>query len=68
MTPDLTLPGAFLVSICIIVGGVLIGALTFSVEVPFAPYIMVALAALVVLGAVMLVLSSRDQDGAPSRR
>ena len=68
MTPDLTLPGVVLISTCIIAGGILIGAQIFAVVVPFASYIMVALAALVVLGAAVLVLSSRDPDGAPSRR
>ncbi|MCK9278229.1 MAG: hypothetical protein M0P22_09100 [Methanoculleus sp.] len=68
MTPDLTLPGVVLISTCIIAGGILIGAQIFAVVVPFASYIMVALAALVVLGAAVLVLSSRDPDGVPSRR
>ncbi|MCK8517885.1 hypothetical protein [Methanoculleus sp. 7T] len=68
MKPDLMLPGAMLVGGCIIIGGILIGALTFSVEVPFAPYVMIALAVLVVLGAVVLVLSCRDQDREPARR
>ncbi|WP_292366092.1 MULTISPECIES: hypothetical protein [unclassified Methanoculleus] len=66
MTPDLTLPGAALISTCIIAGGILIGAQMFAVEVPFAPYVMVALAVLVVLGAVMLVLSCRGRDMSPS--
>ncbi|MDN7012308.1 hypothetical protein FGW20_04485 [Methanoculleus sp. FWC-SCC3] len=66
MTPDLTLPGAALVSTCIIAGGILIAAQIFAVEVPFAPYVMVALAALVVLGAAMLVLSCRGRDVIPS--
>ncbi|GLI47126.1 hypothetical protein [Methanoculleus bourgensis] len=61
MKHDLTLAGAALISGCIIAGGVLIGALTFSVEVPFAPYIMVTLAALIVLGAAMLILSCRTR-------
>jgi hypothetical protein len=68
MTRDLTLPGVVLISTCIIAGGILIGAQIFAVVVPFASYIMVALAALVVLGAAVLVLSSRDPDGVPSRR
>ncbi|MBP7410553.1 hypothetical protein [Methanoculleus sp. 10] len=68
MTPDLTFPGAVLISSSIIAGGVLIGALTFAIDVPYASYAMVVLAALVVLGATVLVLSSRDQDGVPSRR
>ncbi|MDK2890765.1 MAG: hypothetical protein PWR21_1397 [Methanoculleus sp.] len=66
MTPDLTLPGAALISTCIIAGGILIGAQMFAVEVPFAPYVMVALAVLVVLGAVMLILSCRGRDMSPS--
>ena len=68
MTPDLTLPGAALISTCIIAGGALIGAQTFAIVVPFAQYVMVALAALVVLGAAMLVLSCRDRETSPSRR
>ncbi|MFY1643051.1 hypothetical protein ACK11Z_04855 [Methanoculleus bourgensis] len=67
MKHDLTLAGAALVSGCIITGGILIGALTFSVEVPFAPYIMVTLAALIVLGAAVLILSCRT-GGDPSLR
>ena len=66
MTPDLTLPGAALISTCIIAGGILIGAQIFAVEVPFAPYVMVALAVLIVLGAAMLVLSCRGRDASPS--
>lgn len=68
MTPDRTLPGVVLISTCIIAGGILIGAQIFAVVVPFASYIMVALAALVVLGAAVLVLSSRAQERVPSRR
>ncbi|WP_292519941.1 hypothetical protein [Methanoculleus sp.] len=67
MNSNLTLPGTILVSTCIIAGGILIGAQTFAVAVPFAPYVMVALAALVVLGAGMLVISIRGPAG-PSRR
>ncbi len=67
MKSDLTFPGAALISTCIIAGGILIGAQTFAVVVPFAPYIMVALAVLVVLGAAMLVLSCRGRDTSPSR-
>ncbi len=67
MTHNLTLPGAALISICIIAGGILIGAQTFAVVIPFAPYVMVALAVLVVLGAAMLVLSCRSRDTSPSR-
>ncbi len=59
MNYDLSLAGAALISGCIIVGGVIIGALTFSVEVPFAPYIMVTLAALIVIGAAVLLFSRR---------
>ena len=59
MNHDLSLAGAVLISGCIIVGGVIIGALTFSVEVPFAPYIMVTLAALIVIGAAVLLFSRR---------
>ncbi|WOX55419.1 MULTISPECIES: hypothetical protein [unclassified Methanoculleus] len=62
MKPDRTFLGAVLVSSCIIAGGLLIGARIFAVEVPFAPYIMVVLAALVVLGAFVLILSCRDRD------
>jgi type IV secretory pathway VirB2 component (pilin) len=69
MRLDLTLTGAILLSTCIIAGGILTGAQMFAVDVPFAPYIMVILAALVVLGAAMLVLSSRGARAAdPSRR
>ncbi|MFA5614542.1 MAG: hypothetical protein WC993_08750 [Methanoculleus sp.] len=59
MSPDLSLAGAALSSGCIIVGGIIIGALTFSVEVPFAPYIMVILAVLIVIGAAVLLFSRR---------
>ncbi len=69
MRSDLALPGAILLSTCIIAGGVLTAALTFAVEIPFAPYVMILLAALVVLGAAMLVLSSKGPGTAdPSRR
>jgi len=68
MTPDLTLPGGVLISSCIIAGGILIGFQIFAVDIPFAGYIMVALAALVVLGATMLVLSCRRRDEGPSRQ
>ncbi|HQD25861.1 MULTISPECIES: hypothetical protein [Methanoculleus] len=59
---DLILPGVVLVSTCIIIAGALIGAQTFAVPIPFTPYIMVILAALVVIGATMLVLSSRSLE------
>jgi len=68
MTPDLTLPGMVLIGTCIIAGGILIGAQTFTIELPFTGYILVALAALVVLGATILVLSCRRQDEDPSRQ
>ena len=48
-------------------GGILIGALTFAIDVPYASCTMVVLAALIVLGATMLVLSTRNQGGVPSR-
>lgn len=67
MTNDLTLPGAALISTCIIAGGILIGAQMFAVVIPFAPYVMVALAALVVVGATMLVLSCRGRTGSSQR-
>ncbi len=67
MTPDLTFPGMVLISSSIIVGGILIGALTFAIDVPYASCTMVVLAALIVLGATMLVLSTRNQDRVPSR-
>ncbi len=57
MNHDLSLAGAALSSGCIIVGGIIIGALTFSVDIPFAPYIMVILAALIVIGAAVLIFS-----------
>jgi multisubunit Na+/H+ antiporter MnhB subunit len=67
VTPDLTFPGMVLISSSIIVGGILIGALTFAIDVPYASCTMVVLAALIVLGATMLVLSTRNQGGVPSR-
>ncbi|KLK89324.1 hypothetical protein SZ63_02575 [Methanoculleus sediminis] len=67
MTPDLTLPGAALVSTCIIAGGILIAAQMFAVVIPFAPYVMVTLAVLVVLGAAMLIFSCRSRDAIPSQ-
>lgn len=67
MTPDLTFFGMVLISSSIIVGGILIGALTFAIDVPYASCTMVVLAALIVLGATMLVLSTRNQGGVPSR-
>ena len=67
MTPDLTFPGMVLISSSIIMGGILIGALTFAIDVPYASCTMVVLAALIVLGATMLVLSTRNQGGVPSR-
>ncbi|NLA38476.1 MAG: hypothetical protein GX882_03635 [Methanomicrobiales archaeon] len=63
MKHNLSLAGAALISGCIIVGGILIGALTFSVEIPFAPYIMMILTALIVFGAAMLILSRRIGSG-----
>ncbi|HOI14409.1 MAG TPA: hypothetical protein PLG75_11145 [Methanoculleus sp.] len=66
MTPDLTLPGTVLISTCIIAGGILTGAQAFSINVPFASYVMVALAVFIVLGAGMLVLSCRSRGTSPS--
>lgn len=69
MRPELAPYGAILLSSCIIAGGIVVGAQTFAIDVPFAPYIMVMLAALVVLGAAMLVISSKGAGAAdPSRR
>lgn len=69
MTHDLTFPGAALISTCIIAGGILIAAQMFAVAIPFAPpYVMVALAVLVVLGAAMLIFSCRGgRDASPSQ-
>jgi hypothetical protein len=63
MTSDTTLLGAALISLCIIAGGIMIGARIFSVEIPYFPFIMVALAGLVVLGAASLLVSCRKIDG-----
>ncbi|RXE55870.1 hypothetical protein ABH15_06535 [Methanoculleus taiwanensis] len=57
--PDLTTSGALLTSLSIIAGGIIIGAMIFQVPVPLAPYIMVALAVLVVIGAAALLAGCR---------
>ena len=62
MTHDLTLPGVALISTCIIAGGILIMAQMFAVVIPFAPYVMVALAVLIVIGAAMLIISSNGPE------
>lgn len=62
MTHDLTLPGAALISTCIIAGGILIMAQMFAVVIPFAPYVMVALTVLIVIGAAMLIISSNGPE------
>lgn len=67
MNKDLTLAGAALVSISIIAAGTLIGAMIFSIDVPFAPHIMVILAILIVFGASILIHSCRTA-GDPSNR
>ncbi|MFA7561943.1 MAG: hypothetical protein WCY70_00725 [Methanoculleus sp.] len=67
MTPNLTLLGAALISTCIIAGGILIAAQMFAVVIPFAPYAMVVLAVLVVIGALMLISSSKGREINPSR-
>ena len=67
MTPDRALTGVVLVGSCLIAGGILIGAEIFAVDLPFAPYVMVALAVLVVLGAAMLIFSCRGRDASPSQ-
>ncbi|HOI57974.1 MULTISPECIES: hypothetical protein [unclassified Methanoculleus] len=68
MTPDRALTGVVLVGSCLIAGGILIGAEIFAVDLPFAPYVMVTLATLVVLGAAALVLSCLERDESPSRQ
>jgi hypothetical protein len=60
-TTDLTTQGAILTSLSIIAGGIIIGAMIFQIAIPFAQYIMVALAALVVIGAIALILGCRGQ-------
>lgn len=67
MTRNLALPGATLISACIITGGIMIVAQMFAVTIPYAPYAMVALAILVVVGAIMLIASCRDQGISPSQ-
>ncbi|MCT8338253.1 hypothetical protein FKB36_12345 [Methanoculleus sp. Afa-1] len=67
MTHNLTLPGAALISTCIIAGGILIAAQMFAVVIPFAPYVMVALAVLIVIGAAMLIFSDKGREINPSQ-
>ncbi len=67
-TTDLTTQGAILTSLSIIAGGIIIGAMIFQISIPFAQYIMVALAALVVIGAIALILGSREHEENPVRR
>ena len=62
MTPALAQIGAIMVSTSIILGGILIAVQMFAVTVPFAPYIMVALSILIVIGAAMLIHSSRSLE------
>ncbi len=59
-TPDLTTSGALLTSLSIIAGGIIIGAMIFRIPVPLAPYIMVTLALLVVIGAAALLAGCRE--------
>jgi len=68
MTDDLTFFGVVLISSSIIAGGVLIGALTFAIPIPYASYAMVVLAVLVVFGATVLILSIRGQSRVSSRQ
>ncbi len=59
MTGDLTFFGGVLISSCIIAGGILIGAMAFAIPIPYSSYAMVMLAILVVIGAAVLILSSK---------
>jgi hypothetical protein len=68
MKSDAALHGATLISISIILSGIVIGAQIFSIAIPFAPYIMVGLAVLVVIGALLLLSSCRDPDGSADGR
>lgn len=67
-TTDLTTQGAILTSLSIITGGIIIGAMIFQISIPFAQYIMVVLAGLVVIGAIALVLGSRECEQTPVQR
>ncbi|MDN7025377.1 hypothetical protein FGU65_10805 [Methanoculleus sp. FWC-SCC1] len=67
-TSDLTTQGAILTSLSIIAGGIIIGAMIFQISIPFAQYIMVVLAGLVVIGAIALILGSRESEKTPVQR
>jgi len=67
MTPTFAQIGAILISTCIVLGGILIVAQMFALTVPFAPQIMVALSILIVIGAAMLIHSSRSLETTVSR-
>jgi len=67
MTPTFVQIGAILISTCIVLGGILIVAQMFALTVPFAPQIMVALSILIVIGAAMLIHSSRSLETTVSR-
>ena len=62
MRSNLAQIGAILVSTCIIASGILVAVQMFAITVPFAPYIMVALSILIVIGAAMLIHSSRSLE------
>ncbi|WOX57499.1 hypothetical protein [Methanoculleus receptaculi] len=66
MTPALAQIGAIMVSTSIILVGILIAVQMFAVTVPFAPYIMVTLSILIVIGAAMLIHSSRSLETSSS--
>jgi len=62
MSSDLPFAGAALISLSIIGGGILIGAEMFRIAIPFAPYLLVILALLIVVGAAAIILAIRRQD------
>jgi len=66
MRSNLAQIGAILVSTSIIASGILVAVQMFAITVPFAPYIMVALSILIVIGAAMLIHSSRSLETSPS--
>ncbi len=68
MKSDTTFLGTVLISLCIIAGGIIIGAEIFDIGIPFAPYVMVVLAVLVVIGAAALLLSCRRLESGTAQK
>jgi hypothetical protein len=54
-----------LMGVPMIVGGFLVAAIILGMDIPFAPYLLIALVMLIVIGAVLSITSLQENKGTP---